>query len=151
MLARTGRPDNQGDIRRQMIADAMTEVCGELRLIDLAGFIAFIHAEAHPNLNDLIDSSVELYFAPGVLTYGWGAAADLRWGSQPIVKLDMEFRFSGVTAFFGLLVGAPTVAVELHYIAFEPRSSDPARNTARLGEALTAARRTLAAAAPAPV
>lgn len=150
MLARTGRPDKQSEIRQRILAEAMTELCGELRLIDLAGFVSFIHAESHPNLNDLIESSVELYFAPGVLTYGWGAAVDLRWGSPPLVKLDMEFRFSGVTAFFALSVGGPTIEVELHYISFDPRSLDPAQNTARLHEALTVARRTLAVAPTAP-
>ena len=49
-------------------------------MVDL---ITFIRTENHPNINDLVNSSAELYLKPGTLSYGWAAEVDMRWTGAP--------------------------------------------------------------------
>ena len=62
------------------LAAAAKEFAAELRLTDVVDLITFIRTENHPNLNDLVNSSAELYFKPGTLSYGWAADVDVRMG-----------------------------------------------------------------------
>ena len=92
--------------------------------------------ENYPNLGDLVNSSVELFFKPGVLQYGWGAEVELNWNRTPSVILDMEFRHMGVNVYFRLTLRAPTFDIDLHYVSFDARSDCPDENTRRLVEAI---------------
>ncbi len=48
--------------REIIVADAIEQVVGELRLIDVADYIAFIRLEHFACLSDLVDSAAELFF-----------------------------------------------------------------------------------------
>jgi hypothetical protein len=126
--------------REKALADGIKEVAAELRLIDIVNLVVFIHIEKHGNIDDLINSSVELYFKPDTLRYGWASSADLTWGGPARIYLDMEFRHLGVTVFFSLILGALSAGVDIHNISFEHSSGDPEENTARLIDAIAAAR-----------
>jgi hypothetical protein len=52
----------------------------------------------------------------------------------------MEFRHFGVTVFFSLILGALSAGVDIHNISFDFSSDDPEENTARLIDAIAAAR-----------
>ncbi|TIX64855.1 MAG: hypothetical protein E5V33_09210, partial [Mesorhizobium sp.] len=53
--------------REIIVANAIEEVITELRLIDVADYIAFIRLEHFACLSDLVDSAAELFFMPGTL------------------------------------------------------------------------------------
>jgi hypothetical protein len=122
------------------LAAAARELANELRLTDIVDLIAFIRTENHPNLNDLVNSSAELYFKPGTLSYGWRAEIDMRWTGSPTVKLDLEFRHQHVTAFFNLVLEPRRAGVELKGLAFEPPAPPQAENVRKLIDAIADAR-----------
>jgi hypothetical protein len=134
------RNDVRINAREKAIADGVKEVAAELRLIDIVNLVVFIHLEKHGNIDDLVNSSVELYFKPDTLRYGWASNVDLTWGGPARICLDMEFRHFGVTVFFSLILGALSAGVDIHNSSFDFTSDDPEENTARLIDAIAAAR-----------
>ena len=126
--------------REKVLAEGVRPVADELRLVDLADFVSYIRNEQFANLEDILNSSVELYFKPGTLTFGWAAELAVDWDRPPKIVLDMEFRHLSVLAFFGLAIEAEDSTVEIRFISFENASEDPQENTRRLSEALLDAR-----------
>ena len=126
--------------REIIVARAIEPVVAELRLIDVADYIAFIRLEHFACLSDLVDSAAELFFMPGTLRLGHGGEAHVDWGGSPRIVLDLELRPPGVTVYFQLTLTEHQVSVVLNYVSFEKPDEDPARNTALLGEALERAR-----------
>ena len=53
--------------REIIVANAIEQVVGELRLVDVADYIAFIRLEHFACLSDMVDSAAELFFMPGTL------------------------------------------------------------------------------------
>jgi hypothetical protein len=92
--------------RIELLANALRAVlepvAAELRLIDAGDFIAFIHDEKFANIQDIVNSSVELFFKRGALSFGWGAEYELDWNGSPAIILDMEFRRASVWSFSNL-------------------------------------------------
>ncbi len=122
------------------LALAAKEFAAELRLTDVVDLIAFIRTENHANLNDLVNSSAELYFKPGTLSYGWAANVDMRWQGSPTVSLDLEFRNQHVTAFFDLVLEPRQAGIRLKHIAHEMPASAPSEHSRRFIEAIADAR-----------
>ena len=145
MMTETASPlgeDSHAADREKALADVAKELAAELRLTDVVDLITFIRTDNHPNINDLVNSSAELYLKPGTLSYGWAAEVDMRWTGTPSVKLDLEFQNRQVTAFFKLILEARQAGVELSHVEFELPGSAPAENTRRLIEAVADARLT---------
>ena len=76
------RHDHRSIAREKAIAEGVKDVAAELRLIDIVNLVVYIQLEKHGNLDDLVASSVELYFKPDTLRYGWRAAVDTDLGSE---------------------------------------------------------------------
>ena len=134
------RHDHRSVAREKAIAEGVKDVAAELRLIDIVNLVVYIQLEKHGNLDDLVASSVELYFKPDTLRYGWRAAVDTDWSGPTTVTLDMEFQNQGVTVFFSLILGPLNAGVEIHYFGVSGSSGDPEENTRRLVEAIADAR-----------
>jgi hypothetical protein len=134
----------QGDAiiaeREKVVAQAVGQVASELRLIEATDLVAFIRAEQLANIRHLVNSSTELYYKPGTLSFGQSAEARLSWDSRPVVMLDMEFRHRGVNVYFRLQLEDQIAGVEIDFISFDNESQDPCANTARLASALAEAR-----------
>jgi hypothetical protein len=60
MLAVYG--DERDEIPASALAVAFEFVAAELRLVDAADYIAYIHQEKFANIHDIVSSSVELFF-----------------------------------------------------------------------------------------
>jgi hypothetical protein len=126
--------------REVMIADAIRDVVSELRMVDIADYIAFIRMERFGNISDLVDSAAELYFMPGTLRLGHGGEAHVSWTGDPKIVLDLELRPQGATVYFSLTMTAEHAAVEVNYVNFDTPDADPVANTIRLEDSLSAAR-----------
>jgi hypothetical protein len=124
----------------KILAENVAEVASELRLVDVIDLIAYVRGERSTTLDDLVNSSAELYFKPGAVRYAWSAELDVLWEALPSVSLNMEFRWSGATAFFCLRLGAAQAGIALQHIGFDDGEDhgDPAGRFAR---ALAEARR----------
>ena len=126
--------------REKALAEGLRDVATELRLIDPADFIAFIRTEQFGNLRNLVNSSTEMFFKPGTISFGLSGEVDLPWGCAPCISLDMEFHHLNVSAYFRLVLRSLEAGIEISYVSFEGGSQDPDKNTARLIEAIEDAR-----------
>lgn len=126
--------------REIIVARAIEQVVTELRLIDVADYIAFIRLEHFACLSDLVDSASELFFMPGTLRLGHGGEAHVDWSGWPRIVLDLELRPRGATVYFQLTLTENEASVVLNYVSFEKPDGDPERNTAMLEALLEDAR-----------
>ncbi|RCS23959.1 hypothetical protein DUT91_11945 [Phyllobacterium salinisoli] len=134
------RSTQYSETRESIIAGHMTEVIRDLRLVDVADYIAFIRCELFANIADIVNSATELHFFPQTLHFGHGGEYELDWDRPPRIILDMEFRNMGVYAYFRLLIDAKGAQIDLNHITFDQASESPAHNTERLAAAFADAR-----------
>ncbi|MDN2566614.1 hypothetical protein N1F89_10305 [Aquibium sp. A9E412] len=126
--------------REAIVANAIREVANELRLVDVADYVAFIKLESMASIADIVESAAELYFMPGTLRLGHGGEAEVHWSGSPRIVLDLELRPSGATVYFTLALQDRHASVEVNYVAFDEPSDDPEANSALLERALFDAR-----------
>ncbi|MGB3502555.1 MAG: hypothetical protein WBA44_13095 [Mesorhizobium sp.] len=126
--------------REAVVANAIREFVSELRLVEIADYIAFIRMERFGNIADLVDSAAELYFMPGTVTLGHGGEAHVGWTGEPRIVLDIELKPAGVDVYFALTMTANHACVEVNYITFDTPDGDPAANTRFLETALLQSR-----------
>jgi hypothetical protein len=122
--------------REVVVAGAIKEVATELRLVDLADYVAFIRMGHLANLADLVESAAERFFMPGTLKLGHGGDVQLDWTGERKVCLDLELRPRGATVYFTLTLAAETAGVDVNYVAFEETAGTPEENTAFLEAAI---------------
>ena len=134
--------------REKVLAEGMKEVAAELRLIDAADLVAFIRTERYGNIRTLVNSATEMYFKPGIISFGPAGHVELRWDGAPSISLDMEFRHHRVDVFVRLLLEDAQAGVDIHYICFGGAPFDSQENTQRLATAIADARIPLLSALP---
>ena len=122
--------------RERILAEAISPVATELRLLDASDLISLLRFEYYGNLADLVASSAELFFHPGTVNFGLGGNYTLEWGGKPEVVLDLEIKPRGVTVYAQLTLAEDHAGIEINHIAFENPSSDPDVNTAFLERSL---------------
>ena len=103
----------RGGVNERILAEAMVDVATELRLTDPSELIQMIRGEQAANIADLVNSSGELFFHSGALRYALTSGCDVQWDTTPVVRLDMEFRYEAVSAFFKLTIGRKRAGVEV--------------------------------------
>lgn len=126
--------------RERILAEAISPVATELRLLDAADLIALLRFERRGNLADLVASAAELYFHPGTVAFGVGGDYRLEWDSEPEVELDLEIKPQGVTIYAKLALSKSHAGVEINHIDFQKPSENPEENTDFLRRALQNAR-----------
>jgi hypothetical protein len=126
--------------REIIVASAIEQVIAELRLIDVADYIAFIRLEYFACLSDLVDSAAELFFMPGTLRLGHGGEVHVDWSGSPRIVLDLELRPPGVTVYFQLTLSEDKEQVVVNYVSFEKPGENPEHNTALLEAVIEQAR-----------
>ncbi|MGI4764077.1 MAG: hypothetical protein ACRYGP_03260 [Janthinobacterium lividum] len=123
-----------------VLAEGLREVTADLRTIDPVDLVSFIRFGSHGAIEDLIQSSVELFFKHGTLISSWSACVDLAWDTYPLVTLGMEFRHPIVSVFFDLVLGAHAGEVVIQAVLFEEPEPDAAGGVDRLARAIADAR-----------
>ena len=64
--------------REKALAEGLRDVASELRLIDAIDLVTFIRAEQFGNIKTLVNSSTELFFRSGTISFGLSGDVDLR-------------------------------------------------------------------------
>lgn len=128
------------DQRERIVAEAISPVATELRLLDPADLIALLRFEANGSIADLVSSAAELYFHPGTINFGAGGNYRLEWGEAPEVTLDLELKPKDITIYAQLTLTRDVAGLEINHISFAHPSSDPHENTALLERNLQEAR-----------
>jgi hypothetical protein len=127
-------------VRTKIVANSIREIAADLRLIDVSDLIAFIHGEKFANIEDLVNSSTELFFKEGTMNFAWAAALDVSWEEPPTILIDMEFHHMSVSAFFTLALKNTHGCIDVKHIWFATPSFDDEYDTARLADAIADAR-----------
>ena len=131
--------DDVHEMREMMIAKQVARIIPELKLVDPADFIVFIHDEHFANISDIIDAATELHFYPHTVRFANGGNYQLDWNTPPTITLDMEFSNDGVTAYFHIIMSPEGFGIELDNVVFENPQDDEA-DTRQLIDALNKAR-----------
>lgn len=126
--------------RERIVAEAISPVASELRLLDAADLISLLRFELYGNLADLVSSAAELYFHPGTIVFGAGGDYRLEWGGPPAVVLDLEIKPRGITIYSQLTLTEEHAGLDINHIAFHDTSGDPDTNTRMLEDRLKEAR-----------
>jgi hypothetical protein len=127
--------------RSEILADALRETIAELRLIDPADMVTYIRTGQWANIADLVQSSAELSFQDGAVSFACSGDYALSWGETPSIALDLEFQTNELTAFFTLTIGADDTTVRLRDVLFTASYRDPREATRAFATALGIARR----------
>jgi hypothetical protein len=128
------------DTREIIVARAIQNVVSELRMVDVADYVAYIKLERFANISDLVASAAELYFMPGTLRLGHGGEAQVCWATPPKIVLDLELRPRGATIYFTLALSDQHAEIEVNYVSFDAPDSDPDVNTSFLEAAIADSR-----------
>ncbi|MGF0537399.1 hypothetical protein ACQQ2Q_05335 [Agrobacterium sp. ES01] len=128
------------DQREKIVAEAISPVASELRLLDAADLISLLRFEFHSSLADLVSSAAELYFHPGTVNFGAGGEYKLEWGEAPEVTLEIEIKPKDITVYAKLTLTRDHAGLEINHIAFQTPMGDPNSNTAYLARSLQEAR-----------
>jgi hypothetical protein len=123
-----------------ILAHGLTDVVEELRAFDPVDLVSFVRFGSFAALEDLLQSSTELFFREHTLTFGWTAGVEMNWGEGPTVTLGMEFRHGPVSVFFDLALQPESYDIQVVSTLFDPGCSDPSMQLAILAEALADAR-----------
>ena len=126
--------------REQIVAEAISPVASELRLLDAADLISLLRFELYGNIADLVSSAAELDFHPGTVNFGAGGEYRLEWGGPPEVVLDLEIKPRDVTVYAQLTLTHDHAGLEISHVAFHNSLGSPEENTRLLRESLKAAR-----------
>lgn len=126
--------------REIVVANAIQEVVAELRMVDLADYVAFIRMERFANLADIVESAAELYFMPGTVRLGNGAEIHLGWSEPARVVLDLELKPAGANVYFSLGLSDREASIDVNYVSFDTPDTEPEANTAFLASSLAKAR-----------
>ncbi|WP_018859698.1 hypothetical protein [Rhizobium sp. 42MFCr.1] len=126
--------------REKILAEAISPVATELRLLDASDLISLLRFEYYGNLSDLVSSAAELFFHPGTVNFGHGGSYTLEWGGKPEVVIDLEIKPRGVTIYAQLMLAEAHAGIEINHIAFQNPSADPDENTVFLAQSLRDAR-----------
>ena len=126
--------------RERIVAEALSPVASELRLIDAADLVSLLRYERRGNISDLVSSAAELYFLPGTVNFATSGDYRLDWNSKPEIVLDLEIKPQGVTIYAQLSLADLQAGIEINHINFHRPSDDPDADTAFLARTLIESR-----------
>ena len=123
-----------------MLAGALVDAVAELRLIDVGDMIGYIRDHKWATIADLVQSSTELSFLDGTLTFACMADVTVEWARPPSISLEFEFQTAAVSAFFTLLLEQTETIVDLKRVWFAQKQDSEASGTRLFARALAGAR-----------
>ena len=135
--------------RAEILAEALSDTIAELRLIEAGDMIAYIRTSRWANIADLVQSSTELYFEEGTLSFACSAEFQVSWANPASISLDMEFQGNGVAAFFTLTLAPQVSLVDIKTIWFSGMPLSEEAGTRLFQRAIAEARLPPPAAPPA--
>ncbi|MCB1446654.1 MAG: hypothetical protein KDJ87_12915 [Rhizobiaceae bacterium] len=124
----------------KIVAEALSPVATELRMIDAADLVSLLRYERWGNISDLVSSAAELYFMPGTVNFGTSGEYRLDWDSKPEILLDLEIKPRGVTIYAKLSLADAQAGIEINHIAFHQPQAGDGRDADFLARTLSEAR-----------
>ncbi|MGV6872341.1 hypothetical protein ACUSIJ_06550 [Pseudochelatococcus sp. B33] len=110
----------------------------DLCLTDRSFLITNILDGNHDAINDIVESSSEMFFKPGTLCYAYGSRLAERFNAPPAISMDMRFVRKAVFVSFLLHLEDDFIGVSL--VDFQQRSSQQGMALSELSDAFYDAR-----------
>jgi hypothetical protein len=123
------RAQPHSEQREKIVADTIRDVVTELRMVDVADYVAFMRLEHFSAIADIVSSAAERHLMPGTLRLGLGGDAHVSWEDKPRIVLDLELKPQGASVHFALSMTDDHAGVEVNYVSFDEPDTDPDRNT----------------------
>ena len=122
----------------KLIMLAIQPLIKELLLVDVADLIAYLTFDQHAPITDIVDSSLEQYFAPGFIGYREQGAVDIDWDTSPTITLQMAMNAPSHVYAFSLILESQTASTKLLSISplAESSTNDLSNSLASLERAI---------------
>ena len=127
-------------VRAAILAAALVDTVAELRLIEVGDMVAYMRTGRWANIADLVQSSTELFFREGALSFACSGEFRVGWAEPASISLDMEFQGDAVTAFFTLTLTPVASLVEIRKVWFDTIPDDAGEGTRLFARAVRSAR-----------
>lgn len=122
------------------LAEGLVDLAQDLRRVDAADIVAWIHGGRLGNVAAIVGSATELVFRPGALRFAHSGGVDLAWQGGLAVHLDMELHHAGVDCYFRLHISETHSGVAITYLSVDGASCRTRTSRNRFMRALAAAR-----------
>lgn len=103
----------------EVLSKHVREVAHDLRAVDAADLVTWLHGHRLGSIAAIIASSSEELFKPGTLRFAMSGEAGLTWTGQIWVRVDMEFHHAGIDCYFRLLLSNSATEVAMTYLAID--------------------------------
>jgi hypothetical protein len=100
------------------VAKAISGLAAELRLVDIADYIAYLRMERYGCIADIVRDAAELYFTPGYIEFAMDGEASAEWGTAPEVTLMLLINSARAKAHIALKLCEHHAEIKLGYVNF---------------------------------
>ena len=98
------------------LARELLPLASELRGYDVVDLIAFSRLRREKSLNELVQSAVEHYFAPGSIEVLDTGEVHVNWGRAPEIELNFKFQSSPLQLYFRILLRETQASIGIEFI-----------------------------------
>jgi hypothetical protein len=124
----------------RIIALNVADIASELRQLDPADLVSWLHGNRYGNVAALINSSSELVFKPGTLRFAFGGSAKVTWTGTIELHLDMEFHHRSIDCYFQMHLARAHAGVAITYINVDGLHCRTAQEAQLFNQAMNDAR-----------
>lgn len=101
----------------RLVADGLSPLLSELRMIDLSVLVDQVTHGRHGCLHDIVETAAETHYAPGFVRYDGDADMVLEWDHAPMLSIAIALRDGALDARIKLLLRRGDGAIELQRLA----------------------------------
>lgn len=124
----------------EVLACNLKDVIADFCLTDPEIIRFYADNQLHGNMDEMVNSSAELYFKGRTLSYGHVAHVSAGREEASCIVLDMEFNHESVTVFFQIIFGNYYIGVKISEVLLETALRKADFNPSLFGRILSSAR-----------
>jgi len=136
LLLKNSVTESEFAVYERLLAHAIKRFISELCLTNAGTMIAYICADQHDNIDDIVASSAELFLRPGALHYAQHSEIDFEWGHAPLVTIEMKLCHPVMTTFFRIVFDDRFVGIDIFGALFREEIGSAMENARRFVRSL---------------
>jgi hypothetical protein len=124
----------------RLLAIHLVDVATELREVDAADLVVWIHGNRLGNIASIVASCLEPAFKPGTLRFAISGGIRMTWSGLTEARIDMEFHYLGIDCYFALHIGDSSAGVDIEFLGIDGATCRSPDCVERFQSALNGAR-----------